>query len=152
MPDCTINLRVAEQKLNSAQIPSLAIDFRHLCSAHRMGAVPLGFKPIETTQSQTKRPYWCVDMCDRSWKRLWNKNRHPIIYVPTAQSRIDLRVFSVSDQKPSALIDRFCQYLCRRNMGSANVSKQGYSLFTLACRSHHSIHFSFALRQTLQHV
>jgi signal-transduction protein with cAMP-binding, CBS, and nucleotidyltransferase domain len=37
--DGAIDLGVAKQKLNSTQVASLSIDFRHLSSAHRMGAV-----------------------------------------------------------------------------------------------------------------
>lgn len=56
--DGAINFCLAKQKLNNTQVACLAINFRHLCSAHRMGAVAARFR--------TKRPYWRADMCGRS--------------------------------------------------------------------------------------
>lgn len=43
--DGAINFCVAKQKLNSTQVACLAINFRHLRSAHRMGAVATRFQP-----------------------------------------------------------------------------------------------------------
>ena len=40
--DGAINFCLAKQKLNNTQVACLAINFRHLCSAHRMGAVAGG--------------------------------------------------------------------------------------------------------------
>ena len=42
--DGAINFCVAKQKLNSTQGACLAINFRHLCSAHRMRAIATWFQ------------------------------------------------------------------------------------------------------------
>ncbi len=41
--DGAINFCVASRHLNSTHVACLAIDFRHLCSAHAMGAIAARF-------------------------------------------------------------------------------------------------------------